>query len=100
MAEHTEYHEEYNEAQHFNKEFAEFKIEVLTQLAVINEKLDGYNKLKDKVDEAEKRSRQNEKEISALKDNNKWLIRTAGAAVITAAIGVIVLLAEMGMGVK
>ena len=70
------------------KELTEFKIEVLTQLAVINSKLDGYNKTQEIAIQAENRSKQNEQDIKEIRDNNKWLFRTSLAAVITSLIGV------------
>lgn len=88
------------------KELNNFKIEVLTQLAVINSKLDGYNELKATADEADKRSRQNEqdikenqKDIQNIQDNNKWVFRTSVGAVITSVIGIIFLVIKLGMGV-
>lgn len=88
------------------KELNNFKIEVLTQLAVINSKLDGYNELKATADEADKRSRQNEqdikenqKDIQNIQDNNKWIFRTSVGAVITSVIGIIFLFIKLGMGV-
>ena len=88
------------------KELNNFKIEVLTQLAVINSKLDGYHELKATADEADKRSRQNEqdikenqKDIQNIQDNNKWVFRTSVGAVITSVIGIIFLFIKLGMGV-
>lgn len=88
------------------KELNNFKIEVLTQLAVINSKLDGYNELKATADEVDKRSRQNEqdikenqKDIQNIQDNNKWVFRTSVGAVITSVIGIIFLFIKLGMGV-
>lgn len=88
------------------KELNNFKIEVLTQLAVINSKLDGYNELKATADESDKRSRQNEqdikenqKDIQNIQDNNKWVFRTSVGAVITSVIGIIFLFIKLGMGV-
>lgn len=42
------------------KELNDFKIEVLTQLAVINSELDGYNKTQEIARQADNRSKQNE----------------------------------------
>lgn len=88
------------------KELNNFKIEVLTQLTVINSKLDGYNELKATADEADKRSRQNEqdikenqKDIQNIQDNNKWVFRTSVGTVITSVIGIIFLFIKLGMGV-
>lgn len=81
------------------KELNDFKIEVLTQLAVINSKLDGYNEIKKQADEADNRSRQNEKEIEGIKDNNKWAFRTSVGAIITSVVGIVFLFIKTGMGV-
>lgn len=81
------------------KELNDFKIEVLTQLAVINSKLDGYNEIKKQADEADNRSRQNEKEIEGIKDNNKWAFRTSVGAIITSIVGIVFLFIKTGMGV-
>jgi hypothetical protein len=81
------------------KELNDFKIEVLTQLAVINSKLDGYNEIKKQADEADNRSRQNAKEIDGIKDNNKWAFRTSVGAIITSVVGIVFLFIKTGMGV-
>ncbi len=81
------------------KELNDFKIEVLTQLAVINSKLDGYNEIKKQADEADNRSRQNAKEIEGIKDNNKWAFRTSVGAIITSVVGIVFLFIKTGMGV-
>ena len=81
------------------KELNEFKIEVLTQLAVINSKLDGYNKTQDIAVQADNRSKQNEIDIKEMKDNNKWAFRTSIGAVITSAIGILVIIIKLGMGI-
>ena len=36
--------------------------------------------------------------VSQLEDSNKWLVRTAGAAIITAIVGVVFVLIRMGAG--
>lgn len=82
------------------KELNDFKIEVLTQLAVINSKLDGYNKTQELATEADNRSKQNEQDIKDMKDNNKWAFRTSIGAIITSAIGIIFLFIKTGMGVR
>lgn len=88
------------------KELNDFKIEVLTQLAVINSKLDGYNEIKAMASDSDKRSRQNEQDINEIKkdleniqDNNRWAFRTSIGAIITSAIGLIFLFIKTGMGV-
>ncbi len=80
------------------KELNDFKIEVLTQLAVINSKLDGYNKTQEIATQAENRSKQNEQDIKEMKDNNKWAFRISIGAIITSAIGIIVAVFKKGIG--
>lgn len=81
------------------KELNDFKLEVLTQLAVINSKLDGYNKTQEIAVNAENRSKQNENEIKEMKDNNKWAFRISIGAIITSAIGIGVTIFKKGLGV-
>ena len=81
------------------KELSDFKIEVLTQLAVINNKLDGYNKTQEIATQADNRSKQNEAEIKEIKDNNKWAFRISIGAIITSSIGIGVAIFQKGMGV-
>lgn len=81
------------------KELNDFKIEVLTQLAVINSKLDGYNKTQEIAVQADNRSRQNEADIKEMKDTNKWAFRTSIGAIITSAVGIVFLLIKLGMGI-
>lgn len=79
------------------KELNDFKIEVLTQLAVINSKLDGYNKIQEIAGQADNRSKQNELDIKEMKDNNKWAFRTSIGAIITSAIGIVVIIFKSGL---
>lgn len=81
------------------KELNDFKIEVLTQLAVINSKIDGYNKTQEIAIEADNRSKQNKSDINDIKDTNKWAFRTSIGAIITSAIGLIFLIIKFGMGI-
>lgn len=82
------------------KELTEFKIEVLTQLAVINSKLDGYGETKKIAHEADNRSRKNEQDIKDMKDSNKWAFRTSVGAVITSGIALVFLFIKIGIGVN
>ena len=79
------------------KELNDFKIEVLTQLAVINSKLDGYNKIQETVVQVDNRSKQNEIDIKEMKDNNKWTFRTSIGAIITSLIGFLVIFIKNGL---
>ena len=81
------------------KELNDFKIEVLTQLAVINSKLDSYNKTQEIAVQADNRSKQNEADIKEMKDTNMWAFRTSIGAIITSTVGIIFLLIKLGMGI-
>lgn len=75
-----------------------FETEVLTRLAVIESKLDGYQNIKEKAEVAYNTSVQNKEDIKEIQDNNKWLFRTAVGACITSVISIIVMLAKSGIG--
>lgn len=82
------------------KEQETFKLEVLTQLAVINSKLDGYGEIKKTVYETDNRSRQNEVDIREIQDKIKWLSRTTAGAIITGIVGIIIIFIKIGVGVN
>lgn len=82
-----------------------FEREVLDRLIQIEEKLDGFSKAKEKTYENERQIisiennvQDNEKRISALEDSNRWISRTAVAAIITAAVGILFALIRTGAG--
>ncbi len=68
----------------------EFEREVLDRLKTIEVKIDDYNKIKDKTEDAFVKSKENEKEIDEIKDKIKWLTRTIGATIIGLVIAAIV----------
>lgn len=72
-----------------------FEREVLDRLTKIETKLDDYNAIKIKSDEACNLSRQNEKDIDEIKDKIKWISRTVAASIITIVIGAIVAFLKM-----
>ena len=80
-------------------EKSKFEVEVLTRLAVIESKLDGYKELKSVAYEGNNRSIENEKRITNLEDRNKWLARVAIGAIIGEIIGIGFMLVQMGLGV-
>ena len=83
-----------------------FEREVLDRLTKIEAKLDSF-------DAAKKKTYDNENEIirltgdidgmkeriGQLEDSNKWLARTLAAAIITAVVGVVVVLIRTGAGI-
>lgn len=77
-----------------------FETEVLTRLAVIEAKLDGYKEIKKAAFDADNRSKQNEDSIRDLQEKNKWLTRTITGAIITGVIGLLFLFVQIGIGVK
>ncbi|MCY6355368.1 hemolysin XhlA family protein [Clostridium sp. ZS2-4] len=60
--------------------------EILERIVRIETKIDSYNSTKEKADTAYNKACQNEKDISEIKDNMKWLWRTIAGAIL---IGVI-----------
>lgn len=76
-----------------------FETEVLTRLAVIESKLDNYQKIEEKAEVAYATSQRNKQDIEKLQDNNKWLFRTTVGACITSVIGILVMIFKSGMGV-
>lgn len=76
-----------------------FETEVLSRLAVIESKLDGYKELKSVAYEADTRSKQNERDISEMKESNKWLRRLVIGEAIGLAFAIIMALIKSKMGV-
>lgn len=77
-----------------------FETEVLTRLTIIETKLDDYNRIKEKSDDAYSQSKENEKEIEEVKDKIKWISRTIVGAIITGIIAIVFLLIQIGVGIK
>ena len=77
-----------------------FETEVLSRLAVIESKLDDYNNIKEKCEEAYTKSKENEKDITEINEKIKWLTRTIAGAFITGVVGIIIILIKMGIGLK
>ena len=63
-----------------------FETEVLSRLAVIESKLDDYNNIKTKCEDAYAKSKVNEKDILEINDKIKWITRLIAGAFITGAI--------------
>ena len=71
-----------------------FETQVLTRLAVIESKIDDYNNIKEKCDEAYTKSKANEKDIAEINDKIKWITRLITGAIITGIIGLVFALAQ------
>lgn len=68
----------------------DFEREVLERLTKIETKLDDYNNIKLKAEDAYTLSKENEKDIKEMKDKLQWLSRTLVGAIITGIITLIV----------
>lgn len=77
-----------------------FETEVLSRLAVIESKLDGYKDIKKIAYEADNLSKENAEDIKELQDKLKWLSRTTVSAIITGVVGIVFLFIKIGMGVN
>lgn len=76
----------------------DFEREVLERLTKIETKLDDYNNIKDKTEEAYTLSKENRKDIDEINDKLKWITRTIAGTIITGLIGVLILFLKLGMG--
>jgi hypothetical protein len=72
-----------------------FEREVLDRLTKIETKLDDYNTMKEKTDDAHNLSIQNERDIDEIKDKIKWLSRTIVGAIIAGIVGLIFALIQI-----
>ena len=78
----------------------EFEKEVLERLARIETKLDDYDNIKTKVEEARAKAYSNEARIDKIEDNTKWLSRTVVGALITGGIAIIFIVVKLGLGIN
>jgi len=72
----------------------DFETQVLTRLAVIESKIDDYNNIKEKCEQAYSKTKENEKDIIEIQDKIKWITRLIAGALITGAIGLIFVLIQ------
>ena len=66
-----------------------FETEVLTRLAVIENKLDDYNSIKEETRAAYNISNQNKEDIKEINNKIQWLSRTILGAILTGIVGVL-----------
>ncbi len=78
----------------------DFELEVLTRLARIETKLDDYDNIKTKAEEARAKAYSNERRINEVEDKIKWLTRTITGATISAIVTIIFVLIKMGAGLN
>lgn len=72
-----------------NEESRKYQIEVLQRLTKIETLLEDFKGVEAKSNEAYTLSLENKKRIDELKDNNKWLFRTVGGAVLVTVINIL-----------
>lgn len=66
-----------------------FETEVLTRLAVIENKLDDYNSIKEETRNAYNTSQQNKEDIKEINNKIQWLSRTILGAILAGIVGVL-----------
>ncbi len=76
-----------------------FEREVLDRLTIIETKLDDYNNIKDKAEEAHSLTKENRKDIDEINDKIKWLSRAIAAALISGIVGLVFAILKIGMGI-
>lgn len=77
-----------------------FETEVLSRLAVIESKLDGYKEIKKITYDNEARTVKNEEDIKELQDKLTWLSRTTAGTIITGVVGIVFIFIKIGLGVS
>ena len=74
----------------------DFETEVIERLVKIETKLDDYNSVKTKTEDAHSKSISNEKRIDGIEDKIKWLTRT----IVGGAIAIIFLFIQQMLGLR
>lgn len=75
----------------------DFETEVLTRLTKIETKLDDYNNIRNKAEEAYTQAKENDKEIDEIKDKLKWITRTIVGAVLTGLVSIVFIYLKLGL---
>jgi len=71
--------------------------EILERIVRIETKIDGYNNLREKLEQTFQVSSANKEDITELKDNQKWLSRTVAGAVLVSVINMLFALIQKGL---
>ncbi|MBB6214946.1 hypothetical protein HNQ80_001031 [Anaerosolibacter carboniphilus] len=64
--------------------------QILERLVRLETKIDGYNSVREKLEQTHSTAIQNEKDIAEIKDNQKWLWRTIAGAIIVGLIAALI----------
>lgn len=67
----------------------DFELDVITRLTTIETMLRNFEGVEGKAIEAYNLSKENEKRLDKIEDNNKWLFRTTIGAVLTGLIAIV-----------
>ena len=78
----------------------DFETEVLTRLARIETKLDDYDKIRTKSEEARAKAYDNERRIREIEDKMKWLSRTIIGAILTGGVSIVLIFLKLGLGIN
>lgn len=66
-----------------------FELDVITRLTTIETMLRNFEGIESKSTEAYNLSKENEKRLDKIEDNNKWLFRTTIGAVLTGLVAIV-----------
>lgn len=77
-----------------------FETEVIERLTKIETKLDDYQNVKSKADDAYSKSRENERRIGELEDNSKWLKRAILGALISSSVALLFILVQIALNIR
>lgn len=72
--------------------------EILDRLIIIETKMDNFNETNAKATEAYTTSIQNKEDIKEMQETIKWLWRTTVGAIITGAIGILIAVIKVNIG--
>ena len=78
----------------------EFEKEVLERLTRIETKLDDYDSIRTKAEEARAKAYANERRINNIEEKQQWLSRTTLGAIIAGAIGILFIIIKIGLGIN
>lgn len=78
----------------------DFETEVIERLVKIETKLDDYNSVKTKTEEAHSKAISNERRIQKIEEKLTWIGRATIGAIISGIVALIFLFIQIGLGLK
>ena len=76
----------------------EIEREILERLVRIETKIDDFDSVRTKANEAYTNGKENEKRIDEIEDKIKWLSRTIVGAILTCLVSLIFIFIKLGLG--